>query len=475
MKKLIAILLVICTVAGLVACGKKPAENPNPSTPAGSTDVTPNADFKGKTLQIFGVGTEESYTDYDQFGKGNYLWMMKAAIVEWATINEVKIEWKGSYNQNVVLSAMNSGDKPDIIFQTGNFPAMSNAGVTSPFTAEERKMLADICGSDNYFKMMEYKGEAHGFVYPWSGVSMLYYNKTMFENYGVKTPKEYFEEGTWNWDAFQKCLEETTKDIDADGTIDTYGTVADSIGRGLCYSMKEDENGNLVSRIDDQIIYDFFEMCYDQFTVKKTIQSPGKNQIQKNVTYPMQAMQIGDCEPYNFEHLYQTISNGDVLEAVPVPVYDGAGGKEQNVVWTDSCGSLAATCDERAAALDLIAYLLKCGLKYISDFSLGAVPCEHAGMQGACDLSKQWKEAFAKVCADRAEAIKTIDGYDEAMVKKINEHIDACTPYTHRKYAGVEELIRYSEKTKMPAASAIPAVKAKYQASLDKYNSTYIK
>ena len=495
MKKLFALLLIVCMLAGMVACGSgKPVENPtdptgnaggnpsNPTTPSSGTDVNlgkvpekpEDSPYYGKTLQIYGLGVEEDYTDYDKFGKGNYLWMMKAAIEEWSALNGVEIVYEGSYNQALVLSSISAGGHPDIVFQTGNFPGLTNVGISEAFTAKERADLAAICGTDNYFSMMEYKGEAHGFVFPWSGVSMLYYNRTMFEKYEVKTPKEYFLEGQWNWTNFQKCLEETTKDLDSDGEIDTYGLPSDSFGRALFFPIKEDAQGNLLSRIDEAIAYDFFQMKYTHYTVKKTIQSPGKNQIQKNTVYPMTAMQIGDCEPYNFEHLYQTIANGDIIEAIPVPVYDGTGAPEKHVVWTDSCGHLIRACDEREAAVDLLAYLLRAGLKYISDYSLGSVKCEYDGILGACDLSAQWKEAFEEVCVKREAAIAKIDGYSAEHVALINEHLNSCTAYTHRKYADVSELISYKEIITMPPESAIPAIREKYQAQLNVYNDTYI-
>jgi len=487
MKKLIALFLVLCLSVGLVACGGKKTDttttDPSQGSSANATDPTipiPGGNngtkpFKGKSLEIYGLGTGEEYTDYSQFGKGSYLWMMRAAIEEWATEQGVTIQYLGAYNQSQVLANMSSGNKPDIIFQTSNFPSMANVGITSAFTDAEVSKLAEICGTDLYFTMMNYKGQSHGFVFPWSGVTMLYYNRTMFEDYGVKTPKEYFLEGNWNWETFQLCLEQTTKDLDSDGEVDTYGIPNDSMGAGMFYSTKEDENGNLISRVDEPIAYDYYELIYNNLTVKKNIQRPGKNKIQTNVIYPMTAMQMGDCEPYNFEHLYQTIPNGNIVEAVPVPAYVNGDTKEQTTVWTDSCGSLTATCDEREAAIDLLAYLLKVGLKYISDFSLGTVKCDYAGMQGTCELSAQWKTAFAKVCSDRAAAIKKIDGYDAELVAQINEYINNATPYMRRKYVGVDSLTSYAEMYNLPPESAIAAVKAKYQASLDTYNSKYIK
>jgi len=186
-------------------------------------------------------------------------------------------------------------------------------------------------------------------------------------------------------------------------------------------------------------------------------------------------MQIGDCEPYNFEHLYQTISNGDVLEAVPVPVYDGAGGKEQNVVWTDSCASLAASCDERAAAVDMLCYILKCGLKYVSDYSLGAVSCEYEGLQGTSQLSVNYLNAFQKVLNRRAREIKKIENYDAEYVTTMNEYLDGFIPFVGGTRTGVKALVSYAEITQMPPESSIPAIKQAYLNSLNTYNTLYIR
>ena len=489
MKKILALLLVLCTLVGLVACGKKEPASTNSSTPTtgnstsdptGTTEdphltVTPETSpYNGKTLEIYGIGTAVSYTNYDSFGKGNYLWMEKAAIEEWAAINGVKIEWKGTYNQNGILASIHSGDHPDLIFQSNQFPAISNVGLTAELTDAEYEKLAAICGNV-YLDMLKYKGKATGFVYPWTGTYMCYYNKTMFENYGVKTPKEYFMEGTWNWENFTKCAVEMTKDIDSDGDIDTYGVNNDSM-YALVNTWKQDETGKLISTIDEPWIQDYIRLKYDMYTVKKIVQNPGANQIQKNVTYPMCAMQISDCEPYNFEHMYQSIANGDELEVVPIPEWRGENGETLGMSrLTQSVVHMASSCDEREAAVDLLAYLLKCGLKYISDFSLGAVKCDYVGMQGKCDLSKKWMEAFKKVCEDRAAAVKEIENYDEELVAKINTYLAGEDLAVNYNVSKVTVLTKYAEIINLPPASSIPIIKQKYQAELDAYNDTYIK
>ncbi len=49
------------------------------------------------------------------------------------------------------------------------------------------------------------------------------FNKTLFEEKGIKNPREYFEEGTWTWDTFREVCMSMTEDTDHDGENDLYG------------------------------------------------------------------------------------------------------------------------------------------------------------------------------------------------------------------------------------------------------------
>ena len=469
MKKLLALVLVLCMVVGLVACSKPAEQDPEITT----TPTTGETSFAGKTLQIWGNGSATSYTDYDAFGKGNYVWMMRAAIDEWATINGVTIKYCGSYNQNAILAAMASGEKPDIIFQTENFPTVANYGIVAPWTEEEYNTLTEIMGNSKYMDMLQYKTKSYGFVYPWSGNNMCYFNQSMFERYDVKSPLDYFNEGNWNWDTFILCMEQMTKDLDGDGTIDTYGASSWST-LDMINPTRMDDKGNALSVIDEPWFYAYADAMYQIYGVKKI--ASGRDNIQSNVTYPMVAMQLSDCEPYNFEHMFQVIANGDELVVVPMPIWEGENGaKMEWLRWTQSCGHLAASCDEREAAFDLLCYLIKCGMKYISDFSLGAIKCDYAGIQGTSDLSKQWKEAFAKVCEDREAKIKELSFYSADHMAKVKQYLDGLKDwYSYAKFGGLPDLTSYAELNKMPAASSIAAIRETYQAALDKYNDLYV-
>lgn len=46
---------------------------------------------------------------------------------------------------------------------------------------------------------------------PWEQSSLILYNKSILWDNGFKTPEEYWEEGTWNWDNMLKCMKEVVQ------------------------------------------------------------------------------------------------------------------------------------------------------------------------------------------------------------------------------------------------------------------------
>ena len=137
MKKLLALLLALCMLLSLAACGKKTqnTDGTGESQNAGnnqedtewtyihventgnfnvdelitgtgiaavdttllSNDDLINPAFAGKTLQVYGFSSAQ-YDYIEDMGKGNYIWMIRAAIDEWAALNNVKIVFEGDYD-----------------------------------------------------------------------------------------------------------------------------------------------------------------------------------------------------------------------------------------------------------------------------------------------------------------------------------------------------------------------------------------
>ena len=122
----------------------------------------------------------------------------------------------------------------------------------------------------------------------------------------------------------------------------------------------------------------------------------------------------------------------------------------------------------------MLCYILKCGLKYVSDYSMGAVECEYEGLQGTSELSRNYLNAFEKMMTRRRREVQKIDYYDADYVAKMNEYLNKRERYIYGEYAKVSPLTSYSDILEVPPESSIPAIGPKYENAINTYNSTYI-
>ncbi len=502
MKKILAFLLVLCMVVGLAACGKGDGGKETTGAPTGNTgnsgglniDTTyegssfnPNGDneaaskitnnddcinpeaFGGKTLELYGFSSA-AYDEIEDMGYGNFIWMMRAAVDEWAKLNNVTIKFEGDYDQNTLMGAINSGEKPDLLLHCDHFPTVAALGLVRELTDEEVAKLSETCGM-YYLDMMKYKEGYYGVNYPWSGCSLFYYNKTMFEEYGEKTPKEYYMEGNWTWDTMESCLKAVTKDLDGDGKMDTYGNGYPYRGltEGIIYTENSDGKLELVMETTGREKYmRFLEIVYDGYNVDKFLGEYGNATVSTN---PRPATHIGDAEPYNFSHVLQYITNGDVIEAIPIPSYNKD--TELKVRYTPAFMSILTTCDEPEATLSLMTYILRVGMRYMNDYSLGLYKCSYEGMRGATDYSAGWIDNFAWVVEERQAEFATLqEDWDQEMYEKMLKDLQTTTDISiFRYYPGGVTTV--DENKNLPAASAFPLDLQKYKTFVDNYNNMY--
>ena len=506
MKRLFAMLLVLCMVFSLIACGKKPADNADGTKPTnGSTtpkettplredveNLTPDilekdeadklpdsndeyinpAKFGGKTLQIYGLSSIV-YDDIENMsGEGNFLWMMRAAADEWATLNNVTLSYEGDYNPSTIVGAINSGDRPDLLIMCTQTPNASNMGITKAFTQEQYDHIAKICGKQ-YLDMMNYKGQSHGIVYPWSGCTWFYYNETMFQNYGAKTPWDYYVEGNWTWETMEDCFEAVTKDFDGNGKIDKTDTYGSStlIYLAKPYYLEEGDDGKLTCVIStNEQFRAYAEMAYKG--TKETLSLAGpSNQFCTISTTPRPGTHMGDAEWYNFRHMYQVNAIGDVIRTIPMPVYS----KENPVRWTqftEHTASLMSSCDEEEATMALLSYILKVGMRtWMSDYSCGLYKCTYEGMRGASEYSKAWLELFQEALEERRAEFAEIENWDQQTFAKMVEDVLTAPAYVQKRYTGMT--FGFNSISSMPPASSLPLAEAAENAWITKYNSLY--
>lgn len=469
MKKLIALLLVLCMAFSMVACGT-PSGNPDDTKGNSNNGELTEKPFAGKTLQLWGL-VGEQYENLDKINPAVFLWMIRAAVEEWAEMNDVTIEWVRNYDQAAILSAMNAGDKPDLTFFTALFfPTVANLGIFRPFTTEEKAQLAEIVGETN-MNLLGIGETSYSVNYPWTGTNMVYYNKTMLEEYGITTPKEYFEAGEWTWENFAKIAEEATKDVDADGIIDTYG-IARNPGLNMLMPAYDEAADGTVSHIfDTDRARQWFNMAYHLDAEAGAVKS-GTATVDQTAS-PRVAMSLSDAEPYNYQHMFKTLPNGDVIECAPAPSMDGTA--ESAYVNHSVIGmGIPRTCDEVDATMSLITYILKVGMKYMSDYSLGVVESDYEGIQGTSEYSAAWKAKFEEYLKERQAGTANAPGYDPEYMAAMIEWMGKGIQYCGKNYAGLDDWTWLHTAYITPPATAMAELKGSYQGLIDKYNELYI-
>ena len=502
MKRIFAMLLVLVMVFGLIACGK-PADNADGTKPdAGPTEpkeTTPIRDdvgdvkvdtmkpvgnvadsndefvnpekFGGKELQIYGLSSI-TYDDIENMtGQGSFLWMMRAAADDWAALNNVTLSYEGDYNPSTILGAVNAGDRPDLLMFNQEIPGAANLGIAKAFTEEEYKAISDIIGT-SLLDCMNYKGECYGILLPWSGATWFQYNETLFETYGVKTPLEYYKEGEWTWENMEKCFESVTKDFDGNGKIDKTDTYGTGTMKAFYkpYQYEEKDDGTLVSVVEESPYFrKIAEMMYKGY--KETLSMAGPSNLGCNIlTTPRPGTKCGDAEWYNFQHLLKTNDNGEVIRTIPLPVFSKDDPKRLTIL-TQQSMSMLSSCDEPEATLSLLCYMMKVGMRYMSDFSCGLYKCTYEGMRGAGDFSKDYLARLAEIIEERRAEFAELEGWDQELYEQMVADVLKSETVVRRRYTGDEDLGK--EIYSMPPASSLPIVAQKQKAWIAKYNSLY--
>lgn len=260
-----AIFAFAILVCAMSACGSSNAGEGDDTANAGSgteSKTSKNQSIDGDDASIsinqVSVQSNDPYFNFDPYA--TITESMKGQTVRYATwINHWETEGKvplsnfykdtglnvelftvaqGSYVEKIMTSIA-SGDIPDA-FKTNE--GKDNFPLTIQLAAPIDVVSTVDLNEPIWHKSMLETGTIDGHVYlvntigsPWSGSNLVYYNKSLFEDNGFKTPSEYYEEGNWTWTTMLKVM----KDIKALGT-DFHGgyidveVLGDSAGASFC-------------------------------------------------------------------------------------------------------------------------------------------------------------------------------------------------------------------------------------------------
>lgn len=256
-KKLVALMLAAAMGMSLAACGNsgnsESAGNQEQGTAqnepaasaaqeseeetAGTSGASPDAeyDFGGR---VFRIGSYYDMTPDPQSNAVNAALSERIAYVEEnynCTIEFVDLgeDYVDDYTNSVL-----AGDPVcDIGYAitTTVLPTLIDGGIAYPISDlgvidfDAYKWRPDVIEAGYY------KGKNYTLIINDPEIRYgIFWNKTLFDEYGLPDLYELYEKGEWNWDTFKDVAKQANVDKDNDGTIDIYGFNARA-DLGWCY------------------------------------------------------------------------------------------------------------------------------------------------------------------------------------------------------------------------------------------------
>lgn len=246
--------LIVALGMALSACSNSSGSGSSDTQTKEGADK-PAASAQTKKLQNADVTVESMWfmsPDGDGKNPGNPA--IKAAVDEYEKQYGGKVTFKvvgwGDLHKNLA-PAVASGDVWDLEYTEGfmDFPQYMADGLIQP--VDKFVDLKNPLWSKQILDGVTYKGKVYGVNALASQMPyVLFYNKTLFKEQGVKDPGQYYAEGDWNYDNFVKAAKEMTKDTNGDGKTDQWGVNLPGIPTYVFAS-----NGGEVATMNDDGTY----------------------------------------------------------------------------------------------------------------------------------------------------------------------------------------------------------------------------
>ena len=264
MKKLSGILAILLAVSCLFCSCKSVEETPTSSdssatttsksndvndtdTTTGSEDTTGTTSSQdGQTVSTKPIegglpGGDDVQSQVDnlgtyQFPKRNGITGTVKVFIPWdvdARYERLKKEFEAMYPGTTVeyitspwntrttklANQIKAKKAPDCVSTAYmDFPTRAIKNLVQPL--DEYLVKGDTLNMTIMENVTSYNGKHYALMrnqYPY----VIYYNTDMFEEYGEKTPLEYYNEGKWNWNTFRTVAANMT-DVQ-NGKVNTYG------------------------------------------------------------------------------------------------------------------------------------------------------------------------------------------------------------------------------------------------------------
>lgn len=192
-------------------------------------DMSDNTDvFKNIPAEL--VGKTVLFADWGEALADRYQLVCKKFTEDTGIKVKTVLYEEGNFITNVAQQIA-AGKSPDIAATNNWFPQALEIvdPLPSIFNTKDgfwdpRVSAATAVNGKEYF--------VNTYNSPFTGGYVVYYNKKIFNNYGVKSPQDYLNEGNWTYENLYKCMQEAGEFCDQGGILEAltiYGQSGKSI------------------------------------------------------------------------------------------------------------------------------------------------------------------------------------------------------------------------------------------------------
>ncbi len=218
MRKLAALILISAVVVSLIGCSK-------PKTEPGIIVLRMTVWDKQEDLDFYKEALKEFYKTHPNI-----------------RVEIESVPWLRMFDKLLVSTA--GGRCPDVsrVSSTYFTPCAAKGLLEDLEPYIEKDTEFDI--SDFYAPAVESWGKYKGKIYAIPGdvdIYAMYYNKTMFDKYGVPYPDE-----TWTWETFLANAKRLSKNLDKDDKLEQWGCVPDQTWQAYVW-----QNGGSILNADN--------------------------------------------------------------------------------------------------------------------------------------------------------------------------------------------------------------------------------
>lgn len=139
-------------------------------------------------------------------------------------IDYVECAWGERIEKLQVL--ISAGDSPDLVDKEDiTFPLLISKNVYEDLTDYIDLSQPHWAGFEDLVEQYGWNGK-HCY-YPWFATALcdyVYYSNTRFEEYGITTPREHYENGNWTWDTFRDTMIQFIE-ASPNETVGVYGNI----------------------------------------------------------------------------------------------------------------------------------------------------------------------------------------------------------------------------------------------------------